>query len=275
MAFLEQILQTKKAEISWLYKTASISLFREYPLFDRTCHSLKKALVKNNRPGIIAEYKQRSPSKGWIHQNACVEEITRGYAEAGALGLSVLTDRSFFGGNPEDLEKTRKTNPFTPVLRKDFILDSLQVYESKALGADVILLIAACLTDEKLHTLAALGKELGLEILVEIHHEEEIERIPPWTDIVGVNNRNLHTFEVDIQTSVRLAPRIPDTYGKISESGLSEPSHIALLTKYGFQGFLMGETFMKTDNPALACKKFLLTLNPYHDSQFTHQSMRD
>jgi len=262
MAFLEQILKTKKAEISLLKKTISADLLRDYPFFERQCNSLKEALAGNNRPGIIAEYKQQSPSKGRINKNARVEDVTRGYAEAGASALSVLTDRSFFGGSLEDLEKTRKANPFTPILRKDFILDPLQVYETKAKGADVILLIVACLQKEKLHSLAALGKELGMEILVEIHKEEELGKIPPLADFVGINNRNLDTFKVDIQTSLRLAKRIPEKYGKISESGLSEPSHVTLLKAYGFQGFLIGETFMKTEDPVEACKRFISKLNP-------------
>lgn len=260
MDILEKIVQTKKEEIKGLKKIYSLEKFQETPFFNRECISLKEALLIKENSGIIAEFKLKSPSKGIINQSAHIEEVTKGYAEAGATGLSVLTDFEYFGGNMVNLVKARETNPEMPILRKDFIIDPFQLYEAKAFGADVILLIAACLEKKQLNELAETAKTLGLDVLVEIHHEGEIEKISSFTDIVGVNNRNLKTFYVDINTSIHLSKLIPDHFVKISESGLSETKSIVHLKEYGFKGFLMGESFMKTDNPAQACKNFIQNL---------------
>ncbi len=186
-----------------------------------------------------------------------MEEVTKAYAEAGAAGLSVLTEPKFFGGHQSNLVKAREINPEIPILRKDFMIDLYQVIEAKAYGADVILLIAACLENEQAEILARQAKNLGMEVLMEVHNEEELEKVNDFVDIVGVNNRNLKTFDVNVETSVQLARLIPDRFVKISESGLSGAKEIHYLRENGFKGFLIGETFMKTKNPGEACKKFI------------------
>ena len=192
-----------------------------------------------------------------INAQAEVSEVTSGYVQAGVSGLSVLTDQNYFGGSFENLAKARSANQRTPILRKDFMLDPYQVYEAKAHGADLILLIAASLSREEMLKLTEIAKELELEVLVEVHTEEEIEKLNPMVDLVGVNNRNLKTFEVDVETSVRLSRLLPETMLRISESGLSSAEDIRYLRKAGYDGFLMGENFMKTDNPAKACADFI------------------
>ncbi|MFW6290286.1 MAG: indole-3-glycerol phosphate synthase TrpC, partial [Mariniphaga sp.] len=222
--------------------------------------SLKNYLLRQDKSGIIAEFKRKSPSKGMINAYADVEKVTVGYMQAGASALSVLTDQEYFGGKSEDLTTARKFN-YCPILRKDFMVDEYQVIEAKSIGADVILLIAAALDKDMVCQLARLAKSLGMEVLFEIHHEEELEKLCPEIDIVGVNNRNLKTFEVDINTSVDLSSIIPDDFLKISESGISKPETIVNLKKHGFQGFLMGESFMKTSRPHEACQLFIKKLN--------------
>ena len=260
MTILEKIITVKKEEVEILKKAISIEEFRSVPLFGRKCISLKESLAKAGSSGVIAEFKRKSPSKGAINENARVCEVTKGYTKAGAAGLSILTDSRFFGGSTENLLAARKVNPAMPILRKDFMIDPIQVYEAKAFGADVILLIAACLEKSRLSELTGIAGELGLETLVEIHNEDELEKIPPSASLIGVNNRNLKTFRIDIQTSVRLAKLIPENFIKISESGLAEAQTVLLLKEHGFHGFLIGETFMKTGNPAKACKNFISKL---------------
>ena len=201
---------------------------------------------------IIAEHKRKSPSKGIINTLLSVEEITQGYAKAGAACLSVLTDFEFFGGTKEDLLKARAANPSTPILRKDFMIDEYQIYEAKAWGADVILLITACLSPTQIKDLSKKAHDLGLEVLLEIHDEEELNRSPlENVDVIGVNNRNLKNFaENNINASLALADKIPANLVKISESCISQPETIKQLQAVGYKGFLIGETFMKADNPA-------------------------
>jgi indole-3-glycerol phosphate synthase len=186
-----------------------------------------------------------------------VEDVTKAYNAAGASCLSVLTDFEYFGGTLANLAKAREANPDIPILRKDFIIDTYQIVEAKAFGADVILLIAACLSKEKALELAQKAKALGLEVLMEIHNAEELEIVNDYVDVVGVNNRNLKTFEVNVETSVKLSKLIPAKFVKISESGLAGASEIKYLKEHGFKGFLIGETFMKTDDPGAACKKLI------------------
>ena len=257
MTILDQINETKRQEIATSKKLFPQEHLMASPYFGRKCNSLKAALLKENASGVIAEFKPKSPSKGVINDKAEVTEVTRGYVSAGASGLSVLTDEEYFGGSIENLAKARFANPDTPILRKDFMLDPYQVYEAKAHGADVILLIAESLTKELLLELTLKAKELGLEVLVEVHNEEELEKLNPQVDIVGVNNRDLRSFKVDVDTSVRLSKLIPDQFVKISESGISDPAAISKLRDAGFRGFLIGETFMKTDDPAKTCKEFI------------------
>jgi len=257
MTILDKIIDAKIEEVAHQKKLVDIEVLKEVPDFIRECNSLKASLNKTSSSGIIAEFKQRSPSKGDINLSAKVEEVTKAYADAGAAGLSVLTEPKFFGGHQSNLVKAREINPEIPILRKDFMIDLYQVVEAKAYGADVILLIAACLENEQAELLARQAKNLGMEVLMEIHNEEELEKINDFVDIVGVNNRNLKTFEVDVEISVLLAKLIPDHFVKISESGLSGAKEIHYLRENGFKGFLIGETFMKTKNPGEACKKFI------------------
>jgi indole-3-glycerol phosphate synthase len=262
MTILDKIIEAKKEEIARQKKLVDIEILREIPDFTRRCISLKANLLKENSAGIIAEFKQKSPSKGDINLSAKVEEVTKAYVEAGAAGLSVLTEPKFFGGSQANLVKARETNPDIPILRKDFMIDPYQLVEAKAYGADVILLIAACLEKDQAEKLAKEAKILGMEVLMEVHNEEELEKINDFVDMVGVNNRNLKTFEVDIETSVRLGKMIPDRFVTISESGLTGAKEIYYLRENGFKGFLIGETFMKTKNPGEACKKFIAQISP-------------
>ena len=260
MNILDKIIDTKKLEVANQKRVVSVSQLKKYPNFTRKCNSLKTNLLKENSSGIIAEFKQKSPSKGEINFNVKVEKVTKGYVEAGASCLSVLTDYEYFGGTLINLAKAREKNLDIPILRKDFMIDPYQIIEAKAYGADVILLIAACLKKDKALELAKKAKELGMDVLMEIHNANELEIVNDFVDIVGVNNRNLKTFEVNVETSVELSKLIPEKFVKISESGLAGASEIKYLRKYGFKGFLIGETFMKTNNPGEACRQLISEL---------------
>jgi indole-3-glycerol phosphate synthase len=260
MNILEKIVETKKVEVARQKKVMPVAQLKKYPGYKRKCNSLKAALLKPGSSGVIAEFKQKSPSKGEINFGVKVEEVTKDYAAAGAAGISVLTDYEYFGGTLANLAKARETNPEIPILRKDFMIDTYQVVEAKAFGADGILLIAACLEKEQAEILAKKAKSLGMEVLMEVHNAEELKMVNDFVDIVGVNNRNLKTFEVDVETSVKLAKLIPERFVKISESGLAGAETIHYLRKSGFKGFLMGETFMKPENPGDACKKLIESL---------------
>lgn len=260
MTILDKIIEAKKLEIEYQKGHVQIDILQDIPDFYRDCNSLISNLLKDGSSGIIAEFKQRSPSKGDINLSAKVDEVTKAYLKAGAAGLSVLTEKNFFGGSQSNLVIAREHNPDIPILRKDFIIDPYQVVEAKAYGADLILLIAACLSKDQAAELAATAKELGLEVLMEVHNAEELDLVNDFVDIVGVNNRDLKTFEVSIETSVSLSKLIPDKFVKISESGLAGADEIHYLRKSGFKGFLIGETFMKTANPGEACRKFIESL---------------
>jgi indole-3-glycerol phosphate synthase len=257
MNILDKIIATKRVEVERQKEKINAAELEASPFFGRTCNSLKANLLKSGSSGIIAEFKQKSPSKGEINFKVKVEEVTKDYADAGVAGVSVLTDYEYFGGTLENLVRARETNPETPILRKDFMIDSYQIYEAKAHGADVILLIATCLEKEQAELLAKKAKQLGMEVLMEVHNAEELEKVNDFVDIVGVNNRDLKTFTMDIETSVRLSKLIPDKFVKISESGIDSAKTIQYLRENGFKGFLIGETFMKTENPGAACKKFI------------------
>lgn len=264
MNILEKIILTKRNDLVNIKKASPAERLKEFPFYNRSCNSLKEALWKPGASGIIAEFKQKSPSKGEINPAARVEAVTQGYVEAGASGLSVLTDMDYFGGSLANLLKARETNPGVPLLRKDFIIDAYQVEEAKAYGADVILLIAACLEKEEIEILAARAKALGMEILLEIHDETELRKVTPLVDLVGVNNRNLKTFNVDIDTSIRLAGQIPGSFVKVTESGLSSAQNIRMLRNSGYQGFLIGETFMKTADPGNTCRDLIAEIRKYN-----------
>ena len=258
MNILETIIGRKRIEVEKRKSSTKISELEAMPLFKRKALSLRASLLNPEKTAIIAEFKRKSPSKGYINQHSSVNEVIGDYVKFGASGVSVLTDEEFFGGSLSDFQQARNFD--IPILRKDFIIDEYQLIESKAFGADVILLIAACLSTNEVKQLAAFAKQLGLEVLLEIHHESELEHICDEIDIVGINNRNLKTFKVDIAHSIALSKKIPSHKIKISESGLHEVSTIHHLKGNGFSGFLMGEKFMKENNPGNAFAEFVKEL---------------
>jgi len=258
MTILDKIIAFKKKEIAKIKADVPVKKLVESPKFKRTPISLKKSLLEVGSTGIIAEFKRQSPSKGIINDKATIAEVTNGYLDANVAAQSILTDTSFFGGTMADLMEARVINQVKPILRKDFVVDGFQIVEAKAIGADVILLIAACLTSAELKNYGNLATDLGLEVLYEVHTQEDLDKILDLDNkIIGINNRNLKTFEVDLDHSIKLANQIPDTCIKVSESGISDPRIITGLKEYGFQGFLIGENFMKTDNPGEACQDFI------------------
>lgn len=257
MNILEKIIAHKKQEVAQLKNEVMVEKLVKSPSFQRTPISLKKALTEPFSTGIIAEFKRQSPSKGIINDKDSIVEVTQGYVEAKAAAQSILTDTKFFGGNIVDIMQARSVNETTPILRKDFIVDGFQIVEAKAIGADAILLIAACLTKEELKNYGKLAEDLGLEVLYEVHTDAELDKIDLDQKIIGINNRNLKTFQVDLEHSIELASKIPNSCVKVSESGLSDPRVIIGLKEYGFQGFLIGENFMKTENPGFACQQFI------------------
>ncbi len=259
MDILEKIIHTKKPQVERQKQLVPVSVLEQSEFFNRQGFSLKTALQTPGASGIIAEFKRKSPSKGYIKRDADPVEITTGYARAGASGLSVLTDMDFFGGDTTDLIQVRQNNKI-PVLRKDFIFDEYQIIEAKSIGADLILLIAEVLTQKEIARFVGLAHSLGLEVLMELHSEEQLEKIIPEIDLIGINNRNLKTFEVSLQNSIDLIGKLPPEFVFVSESGIRNPEDILMLKEYGFQGFLIGESFMKTDNPPQACKNFIDSL---------------
>ena len=255
---LDKILADKFIEVAERKLLLSITDLEKSPAFSHSCLSMKQRLL-SSETGIISEFKRKSPSLGWIHENADVVKVTSGYSGAGASGISILTDLPYFGGTLQDIIAARPTIS-CPVLRKDFVIDEYQLYEAKAMGADVILLIAAALTGKQTFELAHKAHELGLEVLLEVHNADEIRHANDFTDMLGVNNRNLKTFEQSIQVSFELAALIPDHFVKVSESGISKVDTVKQLHKVGYKGFLMGENFMKETNPAEALASFIKTL---------------
>jgi len=239
-------------------RLVSVSELERSPLFGRSPLSLRKFLKDPQRTGIIAEFKRRSPSKGVINDRVDPATVTRAYTAHGASCLSVLTDGRFFGGSVGDLQQARVNE--VPILRKDFMIDEYQIVEARAIGADVILLIAACLEPEQVKTLAVLARSLGMEVLLEIHNEDELGHICDETEIVGVNNRDLKTFSVDIDRSIALSKKIPAGKITIAESGISRVETILHLKSAGFTGFLIGENFMKEEDPGAAFGKFVQEL---------------
>jgi len=255
MNILEKIVAFKRQEVEGRKACVSAKELEALPGFSREVFSLRKFLTDPARTGIIAEFKRRSPSKGVINDRVSVEAVTKGYAAAGASCLSVLTDEEFFGGTSDDLKAARVNS--IPILRKDFMIDEYQIVEARAIGADVILLIAACLSPAEVQRLAGFAGSLGLEVLLEIHSEEELEHICDETPIVGVNNRDLKTFTVDIERSIRLSKRIPAGKLLVAESGINDTATILHMKNAGFQGFLVGEHFMKEGDPGAAFAAFV------------------
>ena len=248
MTILEKIITSKIEEVKILKKLYSYNEFEKRFFFNKKTKSLKRRLELSNH-GVIAEHKRKSPSKSIINSDVKLDEVILGYDMANVCGISVLTDEKYFGGSINDLVKARKLTEI-PIIRKEFIIDEFQILEAKASGADVVLLIAACLNDNQIKNLSEFAKRLNLEVLVEIHNNQELEKcLLSSVDIIGVNNRNLKTFKVDIENSINLSKLIPENFLKISESGISSAKEISILREHGFKGFLIGETFMKEKNP--------------------------
>lgn len=257
MNILDKIVLNKRAEIEVAKAQVSVTQLEAAKFFKRDTYSFRDFLLAPDRTGIIAEFKRKSPSKGIINDKVSVKEVTNAYVAAGASALSVLTDKDFFMGAQPDLIEARNANTI-PVLRKDFMIDEYQVLEAKAWGADIILLIAAILTPKEIDTLASLAKSLGLNVLLEVHNLEELQRsINPNLDAIGVNNRNLADFTVSVDTSFQLAEHIPAEFLKISESAISNTETIKSLKQAGFNGFLIGENFMKKQDPGAAIREFV------------------
>ncbi|MDO5607584.1 MAG: indole-3-glycerol phosphate synthase TrpC [Capnocytophaga sp.] len=256
MTILDRIVADKYKEIDLKKKLIPIAQLEQSVLYGRTAFSLADNL-KKSKNGIIAEHKRRSPSKAVINQQHNCFDVVKAYETAGVSGISVLTDGKYFGGSLDDLLVARASCQL-PLLRKDFVVDEYQIHEAKAYGADVILLIAAVLKKEEIKAFAITAKALGLETLLEVHDADELHHsITPEVTMLGVNNRNLKTFEVTIDTSKTLSVEIPDEFVKVSESGISEVHDIWELKKYGYQGFLIGENFMKNDAIIPTTRKFI------------------
>jgi len=257
MNILDTIVARKKEEVAARKQVTTAEQLKAIPAYQRNCISLKERLASGKTSGIIAEFKRQSPSKGVINNQADVVDVTNAYAQA-AAGISVLTDADFFGGSAVDLMRARVQQ--VPILRKDFMIDTYQIDEAKAMGADVILLIAACLSINEVGEMAAYAKSVGLEVLLEIHDDTELQHICGDVDMIGVNNRNLKTFEVSLGTSLNLIQQLPKDKPAVAESGISSVENIRLLEKAGFKGFLIGENFMKTSEPGKAFLEFVEAL---------------
>jgi indole-3-glycerol phosphate synthase len=252
---LDNIVSYKMQEIEKRKRDRPVAFLERQPGFDRKVFSMKKFLRDPEKTGIIAEFKRKSPSKGVINDIALVDIVTAGYVAGGASGISVLTDGPSFGGSTEDLGKARFNA--LPILRKDFIVEPYQVVETKAMGADMMLLIAACLLPGQTHILAKFARQLGLEVLLEIHEEKELEHLCDEVDVVGINNRDLKTFTVDIDRSIRLAKQLPLHILRVAESGIRDPDTLLAMKAAGFDGFLIGEQFMKSADPTIAFASFV------------------
>ncbi|MFA6059219.1 MAG: indole-3-glycerol phosphate synthase TrpC [Taibaiella sp.] len=259
MNILEQIIRHKRRELQLKKRAQPIERIMNSPLMERSVNSFTDSIRDKRKPGIIAEFKRKSPSEGIINVEVDVTEVTSGYTTYGASALSVLTEGGGFGGSSYDLDLARN-NKDIPLLRKDFIIDEYQVAESKAIGADVILLIAAVLKPKEVQQLARFAHSLGLQVILEIHTQEELDRFCPGIDAVGVNNRNLKAFTTNIQQSINLYPHLPAEAVKLSESGIKTPADARLLLQAGFDGLLIGSLFMRESAPHLAFADFIKSL---------------
>lgn len=253
MTILDKIIERKKEEVAGAKLRISLDRLKSTAFFERPTYSLKESI--KNKNGIIAEFKRQSPSKGIINNSAEPLEVVSAYESFGASGISILTDHDFFGGNLNDILSVRNDIKI-PILRKDFMIDEYQFYEAKSIGADVILLIASCLSPAQVEEFTALAHELDMEVLLEIHTEDELKHCNSKIDLVGINNRNLKDFKVDLQHSVQLKNLLPKEVLSVAESGIYNLEDFQFLKEKGFDGFLMGEYFMKNTNPAKAFENF-------------------
>jgi indole-3-glycerol phosphate synthase len=256
MTILDEIIANKRKELALAIERTTLRDLEKRKLFKRRILSMTDFIINPDKTGIIAEFKRKSPSRGVINADVTIEEVTTGYFRSGASALSILTDQMFFGGSESDLTRARELNSI-PILRKDFILDEYQIIEARAMGADAILLIAAVLSPGQVLHLARFARSLEMQVLLELHGRSELNRICEYVDMVGVNNRDLNTFEVDMEVSLELAGEIPADFVRISESGITSPLVVKKLRSVGFQGFLIGENFMRAPDPVLAFSDFV------------------
>lgn len=251
VAYKKNEVEQFKKELHQIYLEGRVEILK-----NALIPSMKNALMKSDT-GIIAEFKRKSPSKGWINEAATADKVPISYQENGAAAISILTDYHYFGGSNAFIRTANATKVRIPILYKNFIVDEYQIYQAKICGASAILLIAACLTKEQCRQFIAKAHELELEVLLEMHNEEETEYAELEPDMYGINNRNLGTFETDVNNSFQLIERLPAEGVKVSESGISDPDTIRQLRACGYKGFLIGETFMKEADPGLALKNFI------------------
>lgn len=260
MNILEKIILEKRKQVEEDKQLVPLELLEQSIYFSRECASLKKYILRDDKSGIITEIKKKSPALGAINPEINVENLATAYTLAGASALSVLTDNKFFGGCNADLIAARE-NTTIPILRKDFVIDEYQILEAKSIGADIILLIVAILTREEIVQFTDFAHKLGMEVILEVHAEQELEKIYTNVDVIGVNNRNLETMQIDIATSKTMSKLIPAGFIKISESGIENPEIVSELKQFGYDGFLIGSYFMKHADPGKACKEFIQQIN--------------
>lgn len=259
MNILEKIKQKKAEEVKGLKRKKPVKMLVEQPLFQVAPNRLSDHLKQTGKPALIAEFKRRSPSKDWIRQDAHPVNQAKAFSEAGASAISCLTDAHFFGAQSDDFSRIRKSLSL-PMLRKDFILDLYQVFETKAMGADMLLLIASMLHPDQIYKLSEAASSLGLDVMIEIHEEHEISYLNEFVTLAGINNRNLRTFEVDLNQAIKMRHLLPDHLPVIAESGISEAENVIRLRNAGFSGFLIGEALMKATDPAAACRRIVSAL---------------
>lgn len=264
MTILDRINEFKQLEVARRRKNTPVAALKDSIGYQADRRSLAASITASEHYGIIAEFKRKSPSQSDINLAAKPAEVTAAYQAAGAAGISCLTDHEFFGAHPTDIDVVRKAVNL-PVIRKDFIVDPYQIHEARAMGADAILLIAASLSAGQIDEYAAEAAALGLEVLCEVHNEEEVAKLSSQVTIVGVNNRNLKDFTVKISNSLRLAEQLPSNTLKISESGIEDPQAIVKLRSAGFAGFLIGTYFMRAPDPGIACANFIQEVREIED----------
>lgn len=259
MTILDTIVENKRMEVMKRQGRKTLDQLFEKPFYKRT--PLKPSdFFRKDEANIIAEFKRKSPSKGMLNASVSPVPVVEDYRDGGACAVSILTDRNFFGGSFKDLELSKTKVGNIPLLRKDFMIDPYQVHEAKAYGADIVLLIAAVLSKDETRELSKLASDLGLSVLLEVHNAEETDQWFPGIELIGVNNRDLKTFQTDIQRSLDLLPMLPSEALKVSESGLQDPAELVKLQQAGFNAFLMGERFMATEDPGKALSDFIAKL---------------
>lgn len=256
MNTLDKIILEKRKFVSEQKELFPIKLLEKSIFYNSKTVSLKEYILRKDKHGIIAEIKKSSPSEGVLNAHVDIVKTSIGYMQAGASAISVLTDAPFFGGKNDDLTTVRKNN-YCPVLRKDFIVHEYQIIEARSIGADAILLMACVLTMEEIKRFSDLARSLGLEVLLEIHSKHECDKISEFNNIIGVNNRNLSSMNINLQNSNDLLPYIKYAEVKVSESGIRTPNDVIMLKQLGFDGFLIGTQFMKSSRPHLAFKQFM------------------